>query len=218
MAKAGVQFGHKPSKLFPKMEEFIFRIRGKVYLLDLEKTKEKLEEAIDHVRELNKKGGTTLFVGTKIQHKDLIRDIAEKNGQPFVTERWLGGLLTNFKVMRDRVAYLKELREKMDSDDFEKYSKKEQSEMKQELKKLEMKFGGVEEMSSLPDLVFVCDFKGDNLALRESKKKGVDVMGLVDTNIDPTDVDYPIPANDDSISSVKYILNKIDEYGFDRKS
>lgn len=217
MAKAGVQFGHKPSKLHPKMKEFIFRLRGRVYLIDLDKTKERLEEAIEFIQNTTKGGGKVLFVGTKIQHKGLVQELAEEHDQPFVTERWLGGLLTNFGVMKARIDHFKQLRKKVNSSDFEKYSRKEQVDMEKELSKLKLKFGGLEGMVGLPDAVFVCDLTKDDLALKEAGMKDVPVIAIADTNVDPTDVDYLIPANDDSISSVKYILSKISEYGFNRE-
>jgi len=209
MAKAGVQFGHKPSKLHPRMEEYIWRKKGTVYLINLEKTKEKLVEALQYMQEVAKKGGVILFVGTKIQHQGLVREIAEACSFPFVTERWLGGLLTNFKVMRKRIEYFKEFRDKVNSSEFEKYSKKEQLEMKREFANLERKFGGIEGLEGIPDAIFVCDLGKDDLALREARKKQVPVVAICDTNIDPTYVDHPIPGNDDAISSVKYILGKI---------
>lgn len=209
MAKAGVQFGHKPSKLHPRMEEYIWRKKGTVYLIDLEKTKEKLIEALEYIQGVCKAGGVVLFVGTKIQHKELVRETAEETGLPYVTERWLGGLLTNFKVIRDRVEYFKKFRKKINSEEFEKYSKKEQMDMKRELTNLESKFGGIEEMKSLPDVIFVCDLSKDELALREARKKDIPVIALCDTNVDPTYVDYPIPSNEDAVSSVRYILNRV---------
>ncbi len=211
MAKAGVQFGHKPSKLHPRMEKYIWRKKGTVYLIDLEKTKEKLIEALEYIQEVSKKGGVILFVGTRIQHKDLVREAAEETGLPYVTERWLGGLLTNFKVIKDRVEYFKDFREKINSEEFEKYSKKEQMDMKRELANLERKFGGIEDLKNKPDVIFVCDLSKDDLALREARKKDIPVVALCDTDVDPTYVDYPVPANEDAISSVKYILDKVKE-------
>ena len=211
MAKAGVQFGHKPSKLHPRMEEYIWRKKGTVYLIDLEKTRERLAEALKRMQEVAKEGGTILFVGTKIQHKDLVRETAEACGMPYVTERWLGGILTNFKVIRDRIKYFKDFKEKISSEDFEKYSKKEQIEMKREAANLERKFGGIEEMKSRPEIIFICGLDKDDLALREARKKEVPVAAICDTNIDPTYIDCPVPANDDALSSVKYILSKVRE-------
>lgn len=211
MAKAGVQFGHKPSKLHPRTKDYIWRKKGTVYLIDLAKTKEKLIEALKYVQEVTKKGGTILLVGTKIQHKELVEETAKECDLPYVTERWLGGLLTNFKVMRERVRYFKDFRDKVNSEDFEKYSKKEQMEMERELHNLERKFGAIENMEERPDALFVCDLSKDNLALREARKKDVPVIAVCDTNIDPTYVNYPIPANDDALSSVKYIVDKVKE-------
>lgn len=211
MAQAGLHFGHKPTKLHPKMESFIYGKKGTVHIIDLEKTKENLEKALSFLAEKNKEGNVILFVGTKVQHKDLVREVGEELEMPYVTERWLGGLLTNFKVMKDRIDYFKDFREKVDSPDFEKYTKKEQQEMKKELSRLERKFGGIESLESLPDIIFICDLDHDNLAFREARKKEVPVAAVVDTNADPTFINYPIPANDDARSSLAYILGKVKE-------
>lgn len=211
MAEAGLQFGHKPSKLHPKMMPFVFKKRKNVYLIDLEHTKESFARALGYIQELARTDKKILFVGTKIQHRELVKDISQKRGLPCVTERWLGGLLTNFKVMRKRVEYFQELKEKIESSQFEEYTKKEQFDMKKELQVLIKKFGGIEELKGLPDALFICDLKEDNLAFKEAKKKDIPVVAVVDINVDPTFVDYPIFANDDARSSMAYILGKVEE-------
>lgn len=211
MAEAGLHFGHKPTKLHPKMEPFIYGKKGTVHLIDLEKTKRFFGRALDWLQEEVRKGSTVLLVGTKIQHKGLVREVGQECGMPYVTERWLGGLITNFKMIRDRIEYFKEFREKINSSEFEKYTKKEQQDMKKELARLERKFGGLENLERLPDGLFICDLCCDNLAFREARKKDIPVAAVVDTNADPTFVDFPVPANDDARSSMEYILSKVRE-------
>jgi len=211
MAEAGLQFGHKPSKLHPRMMPFVFKKRKNVYLINLEETKESLAKALEYIQEVAGAGKKILFVGTKIQHKEIVKDLGEKCGFSFVTERWLGGLLTNFKVMRKRVEYFQELKEKIESSDFEEYTKKEQFDMKRELQVLIKKFGGIEDLKGLPDAIFICDLKEGDLAFKEARRKSIPVVAVVDVNIDPTFVDYPIFANDDARSSMAYILNKVEE-------
>ncbi len=211
MVKAGVHFGHNPSNLHPKMTPFVHKKKKNVYLLDLEKTVEKFTEALQFIQKLAKERKTILFVGTKSQHKRLVEKTAKRCGFPYVTQRWLGGILTNFEVLRDRIDYFIEFRQKINSSDFEKYTNKEQLDMKHELYKLKRKFGGIENLEDIPDAVFICDLGRDDLAFEEARKKGVTVIGVCDSDVDPTFVDYPIFANDDAVSSMKYILKKIEE-------
>lgn len=211
MAKQGLHFGHKPTKLHPEMEPFLYGKRGTVHIIDLAKTRQHFEKALAWMRKQAEAEATILLVGTKIQHKDLVRDLGEASDQPYVTKRWLGGLLTNFKQIRGRIEYFKDFRKKVDSPEFEKYTKKEQQEMKKELARLESKFGGLEGLEQIPDGLFICDLAHDTLAFREARKKDVPVVAVVDTNADPTFVDYPIPANDDARSSMEYILGKVEE-------
>jgi len=211
MAKAGLHFGHRTSRLHPKMLPYIFGTRNTVHIIDLEKTKEKLREALDFIQKLISEGKTLLVVGTKIQSKNLVESFAKEFDLPYVSERWLGGTFTNFSVIRKRVEYFKELERKKKEGELEKYPKKERMKIEEELRELEKKFGGIKNMESLPEAIFVLDMKKDSLAVKEAKRVGVKVIGISDTNCDPTLADYPIPANDDAISSLKYILEKVKE-------
>lgn len=209
MTKAGIHLGHKISKLHPNMEEYIVGIRNTVHIINLKKTASGLKEALVFISELLKKEGKMLLIGTKVPLKSLIEDIAKESNLFYVSERWLGGTFTNFKVINKRVQYFKELENKKKEGKLEKYTKKERIEIEKELNKLEKKFKGIKNMETLPDAVFICDIVKDNLALKEAKAKKIKVIAIVDTNADPLLVDYPIPANDDAISSVKYILEKV---------
>lgn len=211
MAEAGLHFGHKESAVHPKMRPYIFGARNSVHIIDLEKTAEKLKEALGAIRDLVSEGKTVLFVGTKIQTKNLLKETAIECGQPYVTERWIGGLFTNFDIIKKRIDYFRDLEKKREEGELEKYTKKERADFDKEIKDLALKFGGIKSMEKLPDAVFVSDIKKDALAVKEAKMKKIKVIGITDTNVDPTVVDYPIPANDDAISSVKYILEKVKE-------
>jgi small subunit ribosomal protein S2 len=211
MMAAGVHLGHRTSKLHPNMAEFVLGIRNTVHVIDLKKTAEYLEKALEFLQELTEKGGTLLLVGTKLPLKELVKNIARDCNLPYVAERWLGGTFTNFEVISKRAKYFKELKEKKEKGEFEKYTKKEQMKLEKELQDLAEKFEGIKDMEKLPEAVFICDIVKNKLALKEAKKKGIKVVAIVDTNADPTQVDYPIPANDDAISSVKYILEKVKE-------
>jgi len=209
MAKAGLHFGHRSSKVHPKMEPYLYGIRNNVHIIDIEKTAEKLKEALKFIQELISENKILLLVGTKIQVKDLIENVAKDCSLPYVINRWLGGTFTNFKTILKRIEYFKDLEKKKAEGELEKYTKKEKAKIDQELKKLEIKFGGIKNLEKLPDAIFVLDMKKDALAVKEAKMRGMKVIGISDTNTDPTLADYPIPANDDAISSVKYILEKV---------
>jgi small subunit ribosomal protein S2 len=212
MAKAGLHFGHATSKFHPKMTPYVFGVRNGIHIIDLEKTKEKLKEALKFIQQLVAENKILLVVGTKFQIKDLVKDFAKECGFPYVTERWLGGTFTNFPVIKQRCEYLKELEQKLQNQELmEKYTKKERKEMEKKLQKLETKFGGIKNLERLPDAVFIIDMKKDELAVKEARRKGVKIIAISDTDSDPTLADYPIPANNDAISSVKYILEKVRE-------
>jgi len=211
MVQAGLHFGHKSSKVHPKMKDYIFGIRNGIYLIDIEKTKEKLKEVLNFIRQLISGGEIILLVGTKIQVKELVKETAKECGLPYVSERWLGGTFTNFEIIKKRIEYFKDLERKKAEGELEKYTKKERAKFDKELNNLEVKFGGIKEMNSLPSAVFVSDMKKDELAIKEAKLKGIKIIGISDTNVDPNLADYPIPANDDAVSSVKYILEKVKE-------
>lgn len=209
MTEAGLHFGHRTSKVHPKMKEYIFAAKNGVHIIDLKKTKEMLDKALEYIKKLVSDEKTILLVGTKIQFKDLVKEIAKEAEIPHVTKRWLGGTFTNFKTIKKRVEYFKELEEKKKKGELEKYTKKERLDIDRELANLEEKFGGIRNLEKLPEAIIVSDMKKDGLAVKEARAKGIKVIAIVDTNMDPSMADYPIPANDDAISSVKYILEKV---------
>lgn len=211
MTQSGLHFGHRTSRINPKMEPYLFGIRNAVHIIDLEKTKEKLTQALGFIQKLILENKILLLVGTKIQVKGLVKNVAEDRGLPYVTERWLGGTFTNFGIILKRIGYYKDLERKKAEGELEKYTKKERIGIDKELKKLEIKFKGIKALTRLPDAIFVCDMRKDKLAVKEARMKGIKVIGICDTNVDPTLADYPIPANDDAISSVRYILEKVAE-------
>ena len=211
MEEKGVHLGHRISKLHPKMTNFVVGIRNTVHIIDLEKTEICLKKALTFISELFEKGGNMLLVGTKPPLRNLVKETAQDCNIPYITERWLGGTFSNFKVISQRAKYYRELRKEKEETDFEKYPKKERIRKEKDLIKLEKKFEGIKNLNEIPKAVFICDIKKDKLALKEAKMKGVKVVAIVDTNVDPNSVDYPIPANDDAIPSVKYILEKVAE-------
>lgn len=211
MTKAGLQFGHKKSKVHPKMKPYLFGVRNTVFIIDLDKSKEKMEAALEYIQSMVAQGKSILFVGTKTQFKGMVKDIAVSCGMQYVNERWLGGTFTNFKVIKKRIEYFKEIERKKLAGEYEKYTKKEQAGIAKELKDLEHKLGGIKDMERIPDAVFVVDMKKDKLAVKEARENGVTVIGIADVNINPDMADYPIVANDDAISSVGYILDKVKE-------
>lgn len=211
MSQAGLHFGHRTSRIHPKMEPYISGVRNTVHIIDLEKTKEKLEEALKFIQGFISENKVLLLVGTKIQAKDLVKKIAQECGFHYVAERWLGGTFTNFEVIKKRIEYFKDLERKKQEGELEKYTKKERAQIDQELQELEKKFSGIKDLNRLPDAVFILDMKKDKLAAKEARRMRIKVIGISDTNIDPTLADYPIPANDDAISSIKYILEKVKE-------
>ncbi len=212
MVRAGVHFGHKTSKTHPKMKQYIAGVRNTTHIIDLEKTQKKLQEALGVIKKMTEEHKTILFVGTKIQVKDQIKAIAEATNSPYVIERWIGGTLTNFGTISKRVEELKELeRQKEEGEWQDKYTKKEQLDLQKRIDRLNKKFGGLKVMTKLPDAVFVADADKNATAIHEAQRKGLPLIGIIDTNIDPTIVNYPIPANDDAISSVRYIMQKVGE-------
>lgn len=211
MGKAGLHFGHRTSRTHPKMSRYLYGTRNTVHIIDLEKTKEKFEEALEFIQKLISENKVLLFVGTKVQAKELMKNTAIECGLPYISERWLGGTLTNFEIIKKRVEHFKDLEDKKIKGELEKYTKKERAKVDKELRDLETKFGGIKNLEQLPAAIFILDMKKDNLAVKEARMKGIIVMGITDTNVDPTLADYPIPANDDAISSLKYILEKVKE-------
>jgi len=211
MAKAGLQFGHRTSRVHPQMKPYIFGAKNTIHLIDLEKSAEKLREALDFIKKIISEKKTLLLIGTKIQIKDLVKQTAQECQLPYVNERWLGGTITNFETIKKRITYFKDLENKKKMGELAKYTKKERAKIDKELKDLEVKFEGIKNLEKIPEVIFVLDMKKDELAVKEAKKKGVSVIGIADTNINPKLADYPIPANDDAISSVKYILERVKE-------
>ena len=211
MQNAGLNFGHRVSKLHPKMKNYVSGIKNNVHMIDLEKSAREFDRALKFIAELIKEGKTILFVGTKIQVKSFVRGAAESCGMPYVSERWLGGTFTNFETILKRIQHFKDLESRKTKGDFEKYTKKERMKLDQEIASLKVKFEGIKNMARIPEAVLILDIRKDLTCVREAKRKGIKIVGIVDTNIDPTLADYPIPANDDAISSVKFILDKIQE-------
>jgi len=211
MAKAGLHFGHRTSKIHPKMMPYLGGVKNTVHIIDLEKAKEKLEEALKFIQGLILEKKILLVVGTKIQVKDLVKDMATECGLPYVNERWLGGTFTNFPSIKKRIEYFKDLEKKKTEGKLEKYTKLERAKIDQELKDFKFKFGGIENLERLPDAVLVLDMKKETTAVKEARMKGVKVIGISDTNCDPTLADFPILANDDAIPALKYILEKVKE-------
>jgi small subunit ribosomal protein S2 len=209
MIKKGVHFGHQKSRKNPKMNEYIFVTKKGINLIDLQKTEEKLKEALEFIKKTKSEGKTILFVGTKKQIQDITKQAALACNMPYVTERWLGGTFTNFKIIRTRTKYMKDLKEMSETSEFKKYTKFEQMKKLEELEKLEKKMGGIKDLREMPGAMLVTDIKENDLAIKEAKKVGIPVIALADTNVDPTLVEYPIPANDDAISSVRLILSYV---------
>ncbi|MBN2621770.1 MAG: 30S ribosomal protein S2 [Acidimicrobiales bacterium] len=201
LLEAGVHFGHQTRRWNPKMKRFIFGERGGIYIIDLQQTLSRIETAYTFVRDVTAKGGTVLFVGTKKQAQDPIEQYAEKCGMPYINERWLGGMLTNFQTMSKRVAKMLELERQRDSGEFAAMPKKEALLKTRELDKLARYLGGIRTMDKLPQAVFVLDTKKEHIAVTEANKLGIPVVAVVDTNCDPDVIDYVIPGNDDAIRS-----------------
>ena len=211
MLSAGLHFGHRTSRLYPKMEPYLAGVKNNVHIFNLEVTAEKLKEALKFIEELISQNKILLLVGTKIQVKNLVKELAEECDLPYVNERWLGGTITNFEVIFKRAAYFKELEQKKNSGDWAKYTKKERIKMERDLQNLKTKFEGIKNLQRIPDTVFILDIQKDDLALKEAKMKDIRVIAICDTNTDPSQVDYIIPANDDAIPAIKYILDKVKE-------
>ncbi len=211
MMQAGLHLGHKKSRLHPKMKDYILGVRNTVHIIDLEKTIIKMEEAFNYLEDLMKKGEVVMLVGTKPPLRKLVKETAAACGLPYVNERWLGGTFTNFKNILNRVNYFKELERKREEGDLEKYTKKEKAEFDKEIRSLRLKFEGLKNLQEMPAAIFICDLKRDFLALKEAQAKGIKTIAIIDTNVDPNLVDYPIPANDDALDAVAYVLGKFEE-------
>lgn len=211
MTQAVVYSGHRVSKLHPRMKPYVSGVKNTVHTINLEKTVEKFDEALTFIKTLISEGKNLLIVGTKVPSKDLVRKNAEEAGLPYVNTRWLGGTFTNFETILKRVNYFKDLVSQKEKGALEKYTKKERLDINKEIEALRTKFEGIQNMKKLPEAVLVLDMMKDGTAAKEARKKGIKIIAVCDTNIDPNLADYPIPANDDAMSSIKYILEKIKE-------
>jgi len=209
MSKNGLHLGHKVSKLHPSMKDYIVGIKNNVHIIDLKKTEACLKEALNFVSGLLKEDGNIILVGTKTPLRQVVRETAEESKIPYVTDRWIGGTFTNFREISKRIDYYNKLLEDRKEGKLEELSKKEKSRKEKEFKEMESKFEGIKDLKKVPEAVFICDLVKDDTALREAKQRGIKVVAVVDTNADYQAVDYPIPANDDAITSVKYILDKL---------
>ena len=206
LLECGVHFGHQTRRWNPKMKPYIFTERNGIYIIDLQKTVKGLEKAYDFVREVSKSGGTLLFVGTKRQAQDPIREEALKAGQYYINQRWLGGLLTNFTTIRRRVTRMVELQGMEESGSINKYPKKEIIKLRKEKDKLEKYLSGIKEMKEIPDALFIIDPRRETIAVLEAHKLGIPVISIVDTSCDPDVIDYPIPGNDDAIRAIELVV------------
>jgi small subunit ribosomal protein S2 len=205
MLKAGVHFGHKTSLWNPKMAPFIYTQRNNIHILDLEKTRTKLNEALVFAKETAAKGGIILFVGTKRQAKEEVKKAAESCGMPYVVTRWLGGTFTNFRTIQKTIKKMERLEKMIETGEIKKYTKKEQLTIAREVEKMKTFFSGIKDMKKLPDAIFVLDTKHDHIPVEEARQSKVKIIGLVDTNSDPTKINYVIPSNDDAIKVITYM-------------
>ena len=209
LLEAGVHFGHQTRRWDPKMAEYIFQARNGIHIIDLQKTSKKLDEAYEFIKEQSEEGKTVLFVGTKKQAQECMKEAAQKCGMYYVDQRWLGGMLTNFDTIQKRIQRLKDLETMQEDGTFNVLPKKEVILLKKEMEKLEKNLGGIKEMEQLPGVIFLVDPKKERIAILEAKKLGIPVVGLVDTNCNPEELDYPIPGNDDAMRAVKLIADVI---------
>lgn len=209
LLEAGVHFGHQTRRWNPKMREYIFTERNGIYIIDLQKTVRKVDEAYNFVRSVISNGGRILFVGTKKQAQESVKEEAVRAGQFYVNSRWLGGTLTNFTTLKSRIARMRDLERMEQNGSFEVLPKKEVLELRGEYEKLSRFLGGIKEMNKLPDALFIIDPRKERIAVAEARKLGIPIVGLVDTNCDPDEVDYVIPGNDDAIRAVKLLTGKM---------
>lgn len=209
LLEAGVHFGHQTRRWNPKMAKYIFTERNGIYIIDLQKTVRKVDEAYEFVRSVAEEGKTVLFVGTKKQAQEAVKEEAIRSGQYFVNERWLGGMLTNFQTIQKRINRLKEL-EAMETDGtFDVLTKKEVMQLRHEMSRLEKYLGGIKDMRKLPGVIFIVDPRKERIAVAEARKLNIPIVAVVDTNCDPDEIDYVIPGNDDAIRAVKLLTERI---------
>ena len=209
LLEAGVHFGHQTRRLNPKMAEYIYTERNGIYIIDLQKSVGKVDEAYKAVSDIAAEGGTILFVGTKKQAQEAVQTEAERCGMYYVNERWLGGMLTNFKTIQSRIKRLKDIEKMAEDGTFDVLPKKEVVNIKKEWDKLEKNLGGIKDMKRIPDAIFVVDPKKEKICVQEAHSLGITLIGIADTNCDPEELDYVIPGNDDAIRAVKLIVSKM---------
>ena len=209
LLETGVHFGHRTRRWNPKMKPYIFTERNGIHIIDLQQTLGMIEDAYNIIRDTVAEGGSVLFVGTKRQAQDTVASEAARSRQPFVNERWLGGTLTNWQTIRQRIEYLKRLEKRQEEGDFDLLKKRERLRVEREIEKLNMRLGGIRDMKGLPDLMFAVDINHEETAVREANILGIPVLALVDTNCNPDPIDYLIPSNDDAIRAIKLIVGKM---------
>ena len=209
LLKAGVHFGHNEARWHPKMEPYIYTTRGRTHIIHLEKTRELLEQAMGFVERVTSSGGAVLFLGTKRQAREIVLKHANECGAPFITEKWIGGLLTNWPIVSQKIKKLRKLKEQRERGELAKYTKREQLMFEREIEKLTGEVGGVEMLFKLPDALFIVDLKEEKTALKEANRMNIPIIAMVDTNVNPDTSEYPIPANDDAIKSLDLIIGSI---------
>ena len=209
LLEAGVHFGHQTKRWDPKMAEYIYQARNGIHIIDLQKTSKKIDEAYAFVKEIAEEGQDILFVGTKKQAQECVKEAAEKSGMFYVDQRWLGGMLTNFRTIESRIARLKAIETMSEDGTFDVLPKKEVIALKKEWEKLEKNLGGIKDMKRIPDAIFVVDPKKERICIKEAQALGITLIGIADTNCDPDELDYVIPGNDDAIRAVKLIVSKM---------
>lgn len=211
MLKAGAHFGHQKSRWHPKMEQYLFGARNGVHVIDLEKTLAELQKALEFVKNMAASGKLILFVGTKRQARDLVRAAAEACGMPYLVERWIGGMLTNFDEMKRRLKKYKSLKDQVATGEVEKYTKKEQIKIKKEIEKMDRYLIGLTALEKLPDAIYIADMRAEKTAVLEANRKNVPIIGVCDSNVNPEKAQYVIPANDDAVNSIKLVANIVAE-------
>jgi small subunit ribosomal protein S2 len=209
LLEAGVHFGHQTRRWNPKMKPYIFQERNGIYIIDLSLTVAKMRETYEVVKQMSREGKVVLFVGTKKQAQDVVKEEAERAGTYFINQRWLGGTLTNFATIQKRISRLRELENMKQQGDFDRLPKKEVAKLQDQMTKLERFLGGIKDMHRLPDAVFIVDPKKERIAVLEARKLKIPIIAVIDTNCDPDEIDYPIPGNDDAIRAVKLMVSKI---------
>lgn len=205
LLQSGAHFGHQTSKWHPRMKKYIFGSRNGIHILNLEETQKGLEKALNYLKSVTARGGTVLFVGTKKQAAKIVEAAAVSCGMPHVTKRWLGGTLTNFSAIAAMLRKFKDLKRKQERGELVKYTKFEQQKFGEQIEKYEEKVGGIQELVRIPDALFIFDIRKDNTALDEASRRGIPIVAVCDSNVDPTDIDYPIPMNDDGVKAIELI-------------